>query len=48
VDYSSRLAVQWNTLTAWLKEQHTKGRELPPLEPIGGHVGQVVEIKERK
>jgi len=48
VDYSRDLGVPWNTLTAWLKEQIEKHEKIPPLDLIGGKVGTVVKLKERK
>lgn len=46
-----RLAVAWNTLTAWLKEAiERRGEEFSAgeLETIGAQVGQMVEVKEAK
>lgn len=40
-------SVPWNTLTATLKELHKKGVAVD-LEKIGGVIGKVVKIKERK
>jgi hypothetical protein len=51
VTYACALAVQWNTLTAWLKERYTKRLgDLTPgqLEAIGGKVATVVEVKVGK
>lgn len=48
VPYSTRLAVPWNTLTAWLKDQIEKHQTTPPLELLGATVGKVVNIKPRK
>jgi hypothetical protein len=47
VDYSAELNVHPMTLTAWLKEQVESGT-MPPLELLGGEVGSVVKLKERK
>jgi hypothetical protein len=44
-----KLAVAWNTLTAWLREQIEKrGVEFSAgeLEKIGAQVGRIVEVKE--
>ena len=41
-------SVHSGTLTAWLREQIENGEEMPPLDVIGGNVGQVVKLKERK
>ena len=41
-------SVHPGTLTAWLREQVESGEDLPPLDVIGGTVGQVVKLKERK
>jgi hypothetical protein len=51
IPYVVALAVQWNTLTAWLKERYTKKLgDLTPgqLEAIGGRVASVVEVKVGK
>lgn len=40
-------SVPWNTLTATLKELHKKGVAVD-LEKIGGMLGNIVKIKERK
>ena len=51
IPFTCGLAVNWNTLTAWLKERYTKKLgELTPgqLEAIGGRVATVVEVKVRK
>jgi|KBSSwiStaDraftv2_1062776.scaffolds.fasta_scaffold07344_2 hypothetical protein len=47
VDYESEMSVQWNTLTSWLKER-IRQHKTPPLDIIGGDVGQIVELKERR
>lgn len=46
----SRLSmdVPHQTLSAWLREAIARGQELPPLELIGGEVGQIVEMKPRR
>lgn len=41
------MGVAWNTLTAFVKEQITKGEKLP-LDILGATVGNIVEIKKRK
>ena len=41
-------AVHSGTLSAWLKEQIELGAPIPPLELIGGSIGKVVRLKERK
>lgn len=40
------LTVPWNTLTAFVKEQVTKGAKLP-LDTLGATVGKIVKIKPR-
>lgn len=45
---SIKQSVPFQTLTAWLKDLVESGKDLPPLEVIGGTVGQVVKLKERK
>ena len=41
------MAVPWNTLTAWVKEQLEGGLAVD-LDKVGATVGQVVKIKPRK
>lgn len=41
-------AVHTATLTAWLREQVEQNNWTPDLEKIGGTVGRVVKIKEKK
>lgn len=48
VPFEKTLAVPWSTLTAWLKEQVEKHGVLPPLDLIGGDVGRVVKLTEKK
>lgn len=48
VPYETKLAVPWNTLTAWLKEQVEKHKTTPPLDLLGATVGSVVNLKARK
>lgn len=48
VDYETKLAVPWNTLTAWLKEQVEKHKTTPRLDLLGATVGNVVKLKQRK
>lgn len=43
-----RESVHSQTLTAWLKEQVEQHGEMPPLDVVGGFVGRVVRLKERK
>jgi len=46
-----KLAVSWNTLTAWLKEAIEKRKEefsAGELEKLGAQVGRVVEVREVK
>lgn len=48
VAYSEQLAVPWNSLTAWLKEQvekHHAEFSAGDLERIGAQVGRVVEVQ---
>jgi hypothetical protein len=40
--------VHAGTLKAWLKEQVEEEHVMPPLDIIGGTVGRVVKLKERK
>lgn len=40
-------AVNHQTLSAWLREM-ISDKKLPPLEIIGGYVGRIVKLKERK
>ena len=40
--------VHAQTLSAWLREQIEDRHHFPPLETIGGSVGRVVRLKERK
>lgn len=39
--------VHFQSLTAWLKDQVENHSHMPPLEDIGGTVGQVVKMKEK-
>lgn len=51
VSYKRAQRVDWNTLTAWLREQVTKYRRqfsAAELDAIGGRVGKVVEAKPRR
>lgn len=48
VDFTIKLAVPWNTLTAWLKEQVEKKQTTPPLDLLGATVGSVVKLDQRK
>jgi hypothetical protein len=41
-------AVHQSTLTAWLREQIEQNNWTPDLEKIGGTVGRVVKIKEKR
>jgi hypothetical protein len=41
-------SVHAGTLSAWLREQVEEVGEMPPLEVIGGSVGQVVTIEKEK
>jgi hypothetical protein len=47
VEYDQRMVVDWNTLTAWLREQVEKKHRMPSLEPIGAVVGRQARIKVR-
>jgi chemotaxis protein histidine kinase CheA len=40
-----RNSVHAQTLTAWLKDQVTRVKKMPPLEVIGGHVYREAKIK---
>lgn len=44
---TTKMEIPWNTLTAWLREQ-TESSKSVPLEIIGGEVGTIAKIKERK
>jgi len=46
-DPTVSMAVPWNTLTAFVKEQVTAGKKLD-LEKLGATVGSIVKIKPRK
>ena len=48
VDYSTKLTVPWNTLTAFVREQVEKYNKIPPLDILGAVIGQIVKLKERK
>lgn len=48
VSVELKQAVHPQTLTAWLKEQVEEKKFTPNLELIGGSVGRVVKMKERK
>ena len=41
-------SVHNQTLKAWLKEEVEKRHNIPDLEKIGGHIGRIVRLKERK
>jgi hypothetical protein len=47
IEYDERMVVDWNTLTAWLREQVEKKKRMPQLEPIGAVVGRQARIKVR-
>lgn len=47
-EFTSKLDVPWNTLTAWVKEQVEKKNNTPDLAVLGATVGRVVSLKERK
>lgn len=40
-------SVHSQTLTAWLRERVEAG-EIPPLDVIGGHIGQIAVIRDRE
>jgi hypothetical protein len=42
-----KMGVQWNTLTAFVREQTEMGNALP-LELLGATVGRIMKIKKRK
>lgn len=50
IEYSSRLGVAWNTLTALLRDCYKRNRPLSSdeLEIIGANVGEVVNLKPLK
>lgn len=48
VPYETSLSVPWATLTVWLREQVEKFGTVPPLDVIGGNVGRVVKLTEKK
>ena len=48
VSVDLKQTVHTQTLTAWLKEQVEKHNKTPNLELIGGTVGRVVKLSERK
>lgn len=45
VPYVTRLAVPWNTLTAFVREMVEVKKRMPPLDLLGATVGRVVAIK---
>ena len=48
LDFAVDMAVQWNTLTSFLKNQIEVEKEVVPLETLGASVGEIVELKPRK
>jgi hypothetical protein len=48
VDFSLREAVNSQTLGKWLRESIKRKLPVPPLDVIGGAVGEIVEFKARK
>jgi hypothetical protein len=48
VPFELSYEVHWSTLTAWLKEQISKHQPIPPLELIGGDVGEIVQVEKAK
>jgi hypothetical protein len=48
IDLDVKRSVHASTLRAWLREQVEADNPVPPLEAIGGYVGQRAEVKERK
>jgi hypothetical protein len=48
IEYSTKLSVPWNTLTAFVREQVERYSRVPPLDILGAEIGQIVKLKERK
>ena len=48
IPFEVKMAVPWNTLTAFLREQIEKFKTMPPLDLLGGKVGSVVDMKVMK
>jgi hypothetical protein len=51
IPYRVAMAVSWTTLTAWVREQHTKrGRSFTPgqLDVLGAQIGTIVSAKPAK
>lgn len=48
VAFTEKKAVNWNTLTAWVKEQIEKHQTMPDLETLGAKVGKIINLKPRK
>jgi hypothetical protein len=48
VEFTVSRSVPWSTLTSWLKECYEKRKVFPPLEKIGGDVGEIVKPKPVK
>ena len=48
IEYTRKLTVPWNTLTAFVREQVEKYNRIPPLDILGAVIGQIVKLKERK
>jgi hypothetical protein len=46
--FTVKVGVPWNTLTAWLKEQVEKFKNVPPLDLMNGKVGRVAKLKPVK
>jgi hypothetical protein len=46
--FTVKVGVPWNTLTAWLKEQVEKFKNVPPLDLMNGKVGKVAKLKPVK
>jgi hypothetical protein len=47
VEFVADLSVPWTTLSAWVRESFRDGENVD-LEVIGGDVGEVVKIRERR
>lgn len=44
VDFTSDLSVPWTSLTSWLRECYEKRKVYPPLDIIGGDVGEIAKM----
>jgi hypothetical protein len=48
IPFEVKREVPWSTLTAWLRESVINKTPLPPLELIGGVVGEVVKVEKAR